>query len=172
MIIHREWLASSPFRLALIVAVGAAAACGWIGVRALHPAPVAPVMPGLVASVGALDDAPAPPPLDIEAATERDLFAENRNAPAERYRLPSELAKNAVVVSAPMSVTVPVVLGTAIGADGTSFATCQFGSARLVMAHVGDHVGGYLVKAIERGHVTFTGPDGKLLDILAPKAGS
>jgi hypothetical protein len=40
------------------------------------------------------------------------------------------------------------------------------------MVRVGDKVGDYLVKTIERGRVVFATPAGKTFEVLAPRAGS
>ncbi len=117
---------------------------------------------------GALDTPAAPGGVDVAAAIAVDLFSPDRTAPAARYRMPGEAAPAAAAQEAPK----PTVLGTAIAADGTSFATCQFESARLLMVRVGDKVGDYLVKTIERGRVVFATPAGKTFEVLAPRAGS
>jgi len=59
------------------------------------------------------------------------------------------------------------VLGTVVSSDGTSFAVIQLGDARSASVRVGDRVGGYTVKSIERGRVVFTTPAGKRLDVNA-----
>jgi hypothetical protein len=64
------------------------------------------------------------------------------------------------------------VLGVALAADGSSFATCQFQSSRLLMVRVGDKIGDYTVRIIERGRVVFATPAGKTFEVLAPRAGS
>ena len=105
----------------------------------------------------------------VLGAVSLDLFNPDRMAPVARYRLPSDPA--AVASDTPPPAR-PVVLGTAIASDGSSFATCQLESSRLLMVRVGDKVGVYLVKAIERGRVVFQTPAGERLEIQALRPGS
>jgi hypothetical protein len=129
--------------------------------------PAAP--PGAMLSTEALAAPARPESVDVDAAVSLDLFNPDRAAPAARYRLPGDPA--AVVSDAPPPAR-PVVLGTAIASDGSSFATCQLESSRLLMVRVGDKVGTYLVKSIERGRVVFQAPTGERLEILALRPGS
>ncbi len=166
----RAWTAGRGMRAALGALVAAAGALGWTLVGALRVDVVAPAPAAVAITQGALDVPTPPAPVDVGAAAGTDLFAVTRRAPAVRYRPP-----DAVLVTgpaAPQEPPKPVVLGTAVAAGGSSFATCQFASSRLLMVRVGDHVGNYVVTSIERGSVVFTTPDGKRLEIFAPRPGS
>ena len=63
----------------------------------------------------------------------------------------------------------PVVIGTAVSPQGRSFAVLQLGEARPVSLSIGDRIGAYTVKSIERGRVVFTTAAGKKVDITAVK---
>ena len=167
MMTLREMLASGSTRAALGAAVLGVALSAWALSRAIRLDPVG-TAPATVSVVpGALDMAQPAAGLDISAAVAADLFAVDRIAPEERYRMPGEAAGENGAAPAR-----PVVLGTAIAADGSSFATCQFESARLQMVRVGDHLGDYTVKSISRERVVFLTRAGTSLEILVPKQGS
>jgi hypothetical protein len=164
----REWTASRGMRAAIAGLAVAVALCVWSTAHALRVNAVA-AAPATVSIVpGALDAPNAPGAVDVAAAISVDLFSPDRTAPAAHYRMPGEAAPPSAAPEPPK----PTVLGTATAADGTSFATCQFQSARLLMVRVGDKVGDYLVKTIERGRVVFATPAGKTFEVLAPRAGS
>lgn len=166
----REWSAGRGTRLALGALVLAAGTLVWALVGALGDAGVSPLPEGANVAPDAFDTPPRPPRVDITAAVAADLFASSRKAPPVSYRPPDEAAPSGA--SAPQPPPQPVVLGTAIAADGPSFATCQLGSPRLLMVRVGDHVGKYVVKSIERGRVVFITPSGRELAVFAPRPGS
>jgi len=141
--------------------------CGWTVRRALHVDEVAAAPATVSIVAGALDTPPQGAAVNVGVAIDADLFAPTRKAPGARYRMPGEPAVK--VVEEPPK---PVVLGVALASDGTSFATCQFQSARLLMVRVGDKIGDYTVRSIERGRVVFATPAGKTFEVLAPRAGS
>ena len=108
--------------------------------------------------------------VDVYATVQRDLFAPDREAPPERYRIPGEddPTLQAEVVEAPK----PVVLGTAISDRAHSFATAQLEGGPPTIVRVGDHIGDYYVKTITKGHVVFVTTNGTTIDIPALKPGS
>ena len=111
-------------RMALVALAAAVVAVGWSLARALR-APSAAGTP--VMSVAALEPitrGPLPPPADIQSAVESDLFARDRAAPSQPYRMPGESAPDDKPVVEPMK---PLVLGTAVANDGRSFATLRLG---------------------------------------------
>ena len=57
------------------------------------------------------------------------------------------------------------MLGTAASDAAHGFATVQLADGAPTIVRVGDKIGEYTVKSIERGHVVFTTPSGKKLDI-------
>ncbi len=148
----------------------AAAVLVWTGRRAWQLEEVAPRSGAVALSQDALLSVTGESALDVRRAVAADLFTPDRSAPPARYRLPGESAP--VAVSAAPAPSLPIVLGTAIAGGGMSFATCQFESSRLLMVRVGDRVGPYLVKSIERGRVVFQTPTGERLEILALRPGS
>ena len=165
MIPVREW--TRGMRLAVGALALAVILCVAIAVRAMRSDNVvaAPATVSIVA--GALDAPAAVPSVNVDMANAADLFAPERKPPAARYRMPGEAAPK--IVEEPPK---PIVLGVALASDGTSFATCQFQSARLLMVRVGDKIGDYTVRSIERGRVVFATPAGKTFEVLAPRAGS
>lgn len=168
MIAWREWTSGKWMRVAIVALIAALGLSVWSTAQAMR-ATVVEAAPATVSVVpGALDAAPAPATIDVAAAIDADLFSPDRTAPAERYRMPGEAAPAAAAAEPAR----PIVLGTAIAADGSSFATCQLDSPRLLMVRVGDKVGEYTVRIIERGRVVFTTPAGRSFEVLAPRAGS
>ncbi len=163
----REVTSHATIRIALAGLVVALSLCIWTGARAFQIADIAATPASINVVPGALDLPAAPAPVDVAAAVDADPFAPDRTAPAQRYRMPGEAVAAAPAAEPPK----PSVLGTATAGDGSSFATVQFQSSRLLMVRVGDHVGDYIVKSIGRGVVTFATPAGKTFDVLAPKVG-
>ncbi|MBM4195437.1 MAG: hypothetical protein FJ202_13835 [Gemmatimonadetes bacterium] len=101
---------------------------------------------------------------DLAGAVARDLFSEDRRAPLRRYRMPDEPTFG--VGTEPLAP--PVLLGTAIAADGSHFAVVRGsvpGSTQIV--RVGGQVGSHTVLSIERGRVTFRAPLGDTLTLNA-----
>ena len=159
-----EMLRDGRMRLAVALLGASAFALVAAVVSAVRVGSVEAAAPPSAVADSALRFAEAGQPVDIGAAVARDLFTDDRQAPARRYRLPGE----ADVVAPPVASR-PLVLGTAIGPAGTSFAMCQTGPADVVKARVGGRVGEYAVVAIERGRVTFRGADGELFTVDASK---
>lgn len=164
----RERLAWLPFRWASVGLAVAAALATWTLLRAVGIADVPDAAPPALVAEGALALRAGATPVNVRAAVERDLFAPDRSAPAQRYRLPGE---DEPVDPAGEPAT-PVVLGTALSGPGRSFATCQLGDDRPIIVRVGDKIGEYTVRTIERGRVVFTTANGLRLEVLALKSGS
>ena len=93
----------------------------------------------------------------LQAAVENDLFASDRSAPSAPYRMPGETCRDDKPAVEPMK---PIVLGTAVATDGRSFATVQLGDGRPTLVHVGDKIGEWVVKAIERGKIVLVSTGG------------
>lgn len=168
MIRWRESTTGTGMRAAIAGLALAGVAGTWTTVRALRRDDVRAAVATVSIVPGALDTPTPAAPVDVASAVGVDLFSPERTPPAARYRMPGEAAPAAAAAEPPK----PTVLGTAIAADGTSFATCQFGSSRLLMVRVGDKVGEYVVTSIARGRVTFATQAGKSFEVLAPRAGS
>ena len=167
--IDRELAASSPYRVALgSLALGAAIVL-WTLVRAIRLDAVPDAPPPAFASATGLPERSSAPATSIGAAVEKDLFAPDRSAPPERYRVPGEADPSAVVV---VEAPKPIVLGTAVSGTGGSFATCQLPDGQPIIVRVGDRIGEYTVKTIERGRVVFTTAKGTQFEVPALKPGT
>lgn len=143
--------------LAVALVVLAAATVGAVRVTPVEAAAPAPAVPD-----SALRFTPVGSGIDVAAAVARDLFTDDRSPPARRYRVPGEGE-----YAAPEPAPRPVVLGTAIAADGEHFATCQAAGGVPVIVHVGSKIADYTVVNIVRGSVTFRAPDGERFTINA-----
>jgi hypothetical protein len=155
-------------RAALVALVTGVALVGWTLTRALR-APAAGDTP--VMSVAALEPitrGPLPPPADIQSAVEGDLFSHDRSAPSQPYRMPGESSPDNKPVVEPIK---PLVLGTAVSNDGRSFATLQLGDATPTLVHVGDKIGEWTVKGIERRKVVLVSTAGSRAELTVPKPG-
>jgi hypothetical protein len=100
---------------------------------------------------------------DVAAAVAKDLFTDDRQAPPRRYLMPG--ASEVEAQPAPR----PAVLGTALGGADGDFAICQVAGGPSRVVRVGGKVGEFTVVGIERGKVTFRGPDGERFTIDASK---
>lgn len=167
--IDRELTAWPRFRWALAALALGSVLATWTFVRAVRLDAVPEAPPPAFASAGELATRAAAAPANVRAAVENDLFAPDRSAPAERYRVPGEDDPSPEVAP---EAPEPMVLGTAVSGAGRSFATCQLGDDRPIIVRVGDTIGEYTVKTIERGRVVFTTANGKQLVVPALKPGS
>lgn len=112
------------------------------------------------------DTTPLP---DIGVAVSRNVFSPSRRAPAVAYRLSAvDPVADMAMEGALRERVDPVVLGTALGVNGTSFAMCSYEDAPAVVVRVGDQLGPYTVVAIARGRVTFRDVDGTRLEVESP----
>ena len=82
--------------------------------------------------------------------------------------MPGESAPDDKPVVEPMK---PLVLGTAVANDGRSFATLRLGDATPTLVHVGDKIGEWTVKAIERSKVVLVSTGGSRAELTVPKPG-
>jgi hypothetical protein len=64
------------------------------------------------------------------------------------------------------------VLGTVVDSLGGSFALCQLGVAQPVILRVGQRIGDYELRRIEKGRVLFITPDGESVELRVPRAGA
>ena len=158
----RDWTATPPGRASLALLVASAGFALWTLVHALRIAPVPDSPASQIANGGVLATLPAPRDVNVALAIDADPFAADRSAPERAYRAPGEDSGD----DGPSAPAVaPVVLGTAVSDATHSFATVQLADSHAVIMHVGGKIGEYTVKSIERGHVVFTTPSGKKLDI-------
>lgn len=164
----RAWLKTPAMRSAIVLLLVAIATVAWTLVHALR-AEALPEMAPSSNGVEPIKRAIPPVPADVQAAIESDLFASDRSAPAAPYRLPGEKSGEVKQAAEPPK---PVVLGTGVANDGKSFATLQLGEDRPTLVHVGDRIGEWIVKAIDRGKVTIINSSGGRADLVVPKPGS
>lgn len=158
----REWVSTNQGRGAIAALALSLAVALWTLAHAIRIEAV-PEGPASEFSVGgALATPAAAPPINVAEAVDADPFASDRNAPETRYRAPSEESEEAAAKVAPVE---PVVLGTGASDAIRGFATVQLGDGAATIVRVGDKIGEYTVKSIERGHVVFTTPSGRKLDI-------
>ena len=160
--------ASRSASLATGVLALSAAVVAWTVVRAIRLDATPDAAPLELATADALAPAVRLAAVDIKGAVEGDIFAPDRSAPARHYRLPGEADAADEPVAPPPT---PVVLGTAIAEGMSSFATVQLENGAPRIVRVGDHIGVYTVKQVDRGRVVFTNSSGKKFDIPALKPG-
>ena len=158
----RGWTSTTAGRAAVGLFVASAGIALWTLVHAIRIAPVPELPEAQFPGGGVLAATPPARNVDVDAAIETDPFAADRSAPERAYRAPGEDGDT----DAPKAESAePVVLGTAVSDAVRSFATVQLGDSHAVILRVGGRIGDYTIKSIERGHVVFTTPSGKKLDI-------
>ena len=165
----RDVSGTPAMRAAMGVFVVAAGVTVWSLVGALRGEPMPDPMPVTIASLETSGHSAARAPTDIAAAVDNDVFSADRSAPSAPYRMPGENAPDATPKVQPPK---PVVLGTAVATDGRHFATVQLGDGRPTLVHVGDKIGEWVVRAIERGKITLVSSDGTRIDVTVPKPGT
>lgn len=165
----RAWMNTPGMRMAIGALVLAIALVSWTLIDALRGQPLPDTPPTTVASLETITNHSTRPPADIMTAVDKDLFASDRSAPDEPYRLPGESDGKDKPAVEPMK---PTVLGTAVATDGRSFATLQLGDASPTLVHVGDKIGEWVVKAIERGRIVLVSTSGTRADLTVPKTGT
>ncbi|MGH7655974.1 MAG: hypothetical protein ACREN6_15060 [Gemmatimonadaceae bacterium] len=158
----RDWTATLAGRASLALLVVSGGLALWTLADALRIAPVPEAAASQIPNGGALAAATPPRDVNVAMAIETDPFAPDRSAPERPYRAPGEDGGDAAPAA---PVVEPVVLGTAVSDAAHSFATVQLADSHAVIMRVGGKIGEYTVKTIERGHVVFTTPSGKKLDI-------
>jgi hypothetical protein len=157
----RGWMSSTAGRAAAALLVASTGAALWALVHAVRIAPVPELPEAGFTGVGVLAASAPARNVDVAAAIETDPFAADRSAPERAYRAPGEDGDDAPKAESAQ----PVVLGTAVSDAVRSFATVQMGDSHAVIMRVGGKIGDYTIRTIERGHVVFTTPSGKKLDI-------
>jgi hypothetical protein len=158
----RELFAARPIQVALAVLVLALGVAAWTSSRALRIDPVPPATPPTLATEGALAKPGMVVPADIGAVVALNLFSPDRKAPSRRYRL-AGYAEDEPTAPPPT----PVVLGTSVASGDRSFAICRVGDGPATVVRLNERIGGFTVKAIERGRVVFATPLGERLEINA-----
>ena len=164
----QAWMKTPAMRSAIVLLLVAIATVAWTLVHAVRAEPL-PETPPSSSGTGPIKRAVPPGPADVQAAVESDLFSSDRSAPSAPYRMPGEKTPEVKQAAEPPK---PIVLGTAVANDGKSFATLQLGDNRPTLVHVGDKIGEWVVKAIDRGKVTIINSSGGRADLVVPKPGS
>ena len=112
--VTREMLRDRWMRAAAAALGGAALVLIAAVVSAIRVGSVEAAAPSVMVADSALRFGALGPPVNIGGAVARDLFTDDRHAPARRYRLPGEVdAPERTVASR------PIVLGTVLGAADT-----------------------------------------------------
>lgn len=164
----RAWASTPAMRAAIGALVVAVVLVSWTLINALRREPLPDAPPTTLASLETITNHSARPPADITTAVEKDLFAPDRSPPDAPYRMPGESDGKEKPTVEPMK---PIVLGTAVATDGRSFATLQLGDGSPTLVHVGDKIGEWVVKAIERGRIVLVSTSGTRADLTVPKTG-
>ncbi len=164
-----EWTRDTVVRIGLGAVVVGVIAVVWTLVVALRVEPLPAPSSRNTENLAAIAMSASRPGVDLDAAVDGDIFSPDRAAPATRYSMPNE--KQASDASAGESEK-PVVLGTAVATDGRSFATLKLGEGAPTLSHVGDHIGDWTVRAIERGKVTLVSANGTRATVAVPKPGT
>lgn len=76
---------------------------------------------------------------------------------------------------APASVAVaqPLhVLGTVVDSAGGSFALCQLGAAQAVVLRIGQRIGDYELRRVEKASAVFATSDSGRIELHVPRAGA
>jgi hypothetical protein len=166
----RSTFRHSGMRIALTLLAVSIAVTTWTLVSALRAEAIPELPPASVASLqGTARLVSARPRADIAAIVDNDIFSPDRSAPAAPYRMPGEPDPNDKPVAMPQK---PVLLGTGVSTDNHNFATVQFGGDRPTLVHVGDKIGDWVVKAIERNKIVLVTAGGTRVDVSVPKPGT
>jgi hypothetical protein len=154
-------------RASISVLAAAVAVLGWSAVSAVRVDPLPDTPPPRMANLGT--GRGVRPPTDVQSAVENDVFSPDRSAPSAPYRMPGENAPSDKPLVEPAK---PTVLGTAVATDGRSFATVQLAGQPPTLVHVGDKIGEWMVRAIERGKVVLVSSAGTRADVTVTKPGT
>jgi hypothetical protein len=166
--LDRDLLSAPRVRLALFALGVSALLLVFAIVRAVRIEPTELEASVLTAKSGKQVQAARVVQIDPEQVVQQDIFAYDRTAPAGRYPMPGDLVDEPAPVASGPPPARPQVLGTAVGIDGSAFATAQLPNMSPRIVRVGDKLGIYTVVAITRGTVTFRAADALTFEINAP----
>jgi hypothetical protein len=166
----RGWRTSVPLQSALVALGLALLTTGWTAMHALRVEAIPDPPSTAIASLETIRRAPARPKSDVEATVENNVFSIDRSAPVTPYRMPGEPDPSAV--RAVVQPEKPLVLGTAIATDGRHFATVQLGNGSPMLVRIGDKVGEWTVRAIERGKIVLVSTNGIRAEVTVSKPGT
>jgi hypothetical protein len=165
----RGWRGSVPLQAALVALGLAVLTSGWTTVRAVRVEPIVDPPSTAIASLETIRRAPARAKSDVESTVENNVFSIDRSAPVAPYRMPGEPDPNARAVAQPEK---PLVLGTAVATDGRHFATVQMRDGPPILVRIGDKVGEWTVRAIERGKIVLVSGNGVRAELTVSKPGT
>jgi len=166
----RGWRNSVPLQSALVAFGLAVLTTGWTTMRALRVEAIPDPPSTAIASLETIRRAPQRAKSDVEATVENNLFSIDRSAPVTPYRMPGEPDPSAA--RAVVQPEKPLVLGTAIATDGRHFATVQLRDGPPMLVRIGDKVGEWTVRAIERGKIVVVSTNGIRTEITVSKPGT
>jgi hypothetical protein len=160
---NRSMLTARSIQIALGVLLIALVLSAYTASRALRIEETTAAPPPSFATADALTKTSMVVPVDIGSVVAVNAFSPERKAPLRRYRL-SGYAEP--VASAPPPK--PLVLGTAV-APNRSFAICRMPDCAATVVRVGDKIGIYTVKSIDRNQVVFQAPGEEPFAVTASK---
>ena len=99
----------------------------------------------------------------IARALERDPFAVMTRPDSES---PQSAPTNAAIAP-PLRV-----LGTVVDSVGGSFVLCQLGAAQAVVLHIGQRIGDYELRRVEKASAVFATSDSGRIELHVPRAGA
>lgn len=152
----------SSLRMTAAMATSTAAAFAWalFAREALPESPESATVGGWP-STTALVVADTTPDALIESAEGRDPFATHNVATQPTPNQPPPIVDQPILH----------VLGTVVDSGGASFALCQLGAAAPVVLYVGQRLGGYELRRVEKASAMFFTPDGGRVERRVPRAG-
>ena len=154
---------SSSLRWSAILAAGATLAWAWVllAPKRVHPVRSRrwPLPRNSLLSPTMGDTTPAQL---IARAVERDPFSVGKAADTSS----STTAQARVGDEQPLRV-----LGTVVDSVGGSFALCQLGTTQPVVVRIGQRVGDYELRRVEKAGAFFSTPDSGTIERRVPRAG-
>jgi hypothetical protein len=165
----RGWRGSVPLQSAVVALGLAMVTAGWTTVHAFRVEPISDPPSTTIASLETIRRVPARPKSDVDATVDNNVFSIDRTAPAAPYRMPGEPDPSARPVMQPEK---PLVLGTAVATDGRHFATVQMRDGPPMIVRIGDKVGEWTVRAIERGKIVLVSTNGFRAELTVSKPGT
>ncbi len=166
---NRELLKYQSVRIAGVALLACTAVALYTVVSAVRITPSPRMEPPVFLTDDATAARPRVPDISVAKVVNANVFAPERSAPPQRYLLAGgfEAYQDAVDDVVPEPPARPVVHGTVVGTNGRSFAMCALNGAPSVIVRVGDRLGDYTVRSIERGVVEFSTASGERFAIDA-----
>jgi len=169
MILPRGWRESVPLQAALAMLGLSLVATAWTLAKAVRVEDIPDPPPTAIASLESIRRVVKRPVSNLQAIVDNNVFSIDRTAPAVSYRMPGDPDPNARVAPEPEK---PILLGTAIATDAKHFATMQMRDGQTKLVRVGDKIGEWTVRVIERGKVVLVSTGGARAEVTVPKPGT